>query len=76
MADLDRVSEKIHVALSDIIREEGPNMVDKWICLVEVIDDEGARSLWSNCSEGLSMWDRLGMIEFHSRGIQPEVGGN
>jgi hypothetical protein len=73
MANLDSTSEKVHDALSRIIREEGANMVTKWVCLVEVINDDGGPSLWSLTSDNLTMWDRIGLIEFHSRGIQPQV---
>ncbi len=74
MADLDSVSDKVHASLSEIIREEQASMVSKWIVLAEVIGDDGVAQLWSLTSERLSMWDRIGLVEFHSRSIRPEVG--
>lgn len=72
MADLDSASDKVHNALSSIVNEEEAAMITKWVCLVEVIDKDGEKSMWSMGSDDLSMWDRIGMIEFHSRGLQPE----
>ncbi len=73
MPDLDSVSDKVHASLSEIIREEQASMVTKWVVLAEVIGDDGVAQMWSLSSERLSMWDRLGLVEFHSRTIQPEV---
>jgi hypothetical protein len=71
--ETDTVSEKLHGAISKIVSDaEGAAMVTKWICLAEVIDEQGDKSLWSLGSHELSMWDRIGMVEFHSRGLQPE----
>lgn len=72
MADLDSASDKVNDALFTIINEEGAAMITKWVCLVEVVDKDGEKSLWSLGSDDLSLWDRIGMIEFHSRGLQPE----
>jgi len=72
---MSEATDKVHDALARIIRDEEASMVSKWVCLVEVIDEDGIRSMWSLSSEGLSMWDRIGMIEFHSRCVQPEGVG-
>lgn len=71
MTDLDRAADKVHEALSSIIRAEESAMVTKWVCLVEVIGEDGIAQMWSLASDGLPMWDRIGMIEFHSRTVQP-----
>ncbi len=73
MADLDSVNDRVHAALSEIIRDEQASMVSKWVVLAEVIGDDGVAQLWSLTSDRLSMWDRIGMVEFHSRLIRPEI---
>jgi hypothetical protein len=74
MADLDKASDKVHDALSRIIRDEQEAMVTRWVCLVEVTDTDGERAMWSLCSDGLPLWHRIGMVEFHNRTLRPEVG--
>jgi hypothetical protein len=66
------VRDKLNDAISKIINEEGASFISKWIALVEVIDENGEKSLWSMSSEDLAPWDKIGMIEFHNRGLQPE----
>lgn len=73
MADFDRAREEVHNAIFEIINEEaGAAMVTKWVCLVEVVEEDGTKAMWSMGSEDLSIWDRIGMLEFHSRGLRPE----
>lgn len=69
-SDPDRASDKVHDALSRIIRDEESAMVTKWVCLVEVIGEDGIAQMWSLSSANLAMWDRIGIVEFHSRSIQ------
>lgn len=71
MPDLDAVSGKVHSAIATAISEEKSAMVTKWVALVEVIDEDGGKAMWSLSSDDLAMWDRLGMVEFHSRLINP-----
>lgn len=73
-ADPDRASDRLHEAIATVCRDEAPVMVTKWVCLVEVLGDDGQPQMWSLTSPGLAMWDRLGIVEFHSRAIQPQTG--
>lgn len=69
----DPTADKMHNAISTVIRDEAKVMVTKWICLVEVMTEDGTTQMWSIGSPNLSMWDGIGMLEFHNRGLQPEV---
>lgn len=74
----DHPSDKLNSALAQVIREESENltMLGKWVCLAEVIGENGEPSLWAMTSPGLSLWDQIGLVEFHSRTLQPEVPHN
>lgn len=68
MSDLPRdmtpMEEKIHAALSQIIAEEEPSMVTKWVCLVEAVTgDTGGKILWTMTSDQVSAWDTTGMLK-------------
>jgi hypothetical protein len=66
--DLNKARAAVHDALFQIINEKaGAAMVTKYICLVEVVEEDGSKSMISMCSEDLTPWDRIGMIEHHLR---------
>jgi hypothetical protein len=71
--DLNKARRAVHDALFQIINEKaGAAMVTKYLCLVEVVEADGSKSMISLCSEDLSPWDRIGMIEHHSRGLKAD----
>jgi hypothetical protein len=71
--DLDRASDKLHDALSAIVRTEDTVMISKWVCLMEVIGEDGKQQLWSLTSPGMSVWDHVGLVEYHNRALQPPL---
>lgn len=64
--------EQVDTAVSEILAEDG-GMVTKWVLLAEKVNAEGETEFWSMTSPGISPWDRLGMLEYHARTIQPEI---
>lgn len=71
--NIDSASDRLHDAISTVIRDEAKVMVTRWITLVEVMDEDGQPQMWSLTSPRLAMWDHVGMVEFHSRALRPEV---
>lgn len=69
---IDSASDRLHDAISTVIRDEARVMVTRWVALVEVIDEDGQPQMWSLTSPRLAMWDQIGMVEFHSRMLEPE----
>jgi len=65
--------DRVHAALADIVSDDGPSMLTRWICLIELISDSGERQIWNLHNEELSMSDQIGMLEFQSRCLQPEI---
>jgi hypothetical protein len=68
----DKVQMALHDKICEVVRLDNPTvMVQKWVCIIEVLNDEGSPELWSMGSPNLSAWDRIGLVEFHSRMVQP-----
>jgi len=68
----DETRDKTHAALSQIVSEDGPNILTRWVCIMEIMDENGERQVWDVHSEDLSMSDEIGFLEFQSRCLQPE----
>ena len=61
MKESEDILVKIGDALSQVMATED-EMVTKWVCLVEVIDTDGERGLWTLAPEGAKPWDTLGLL--------------
>lgn len=55
----DRIADAIGQVMGD-----GGEMVTRWVALVEVIDAEGERGLWTLAADGQKAWDTLGMLDY------------
>lgn len=64
--------DRLHGALSQIVRDDGPNMLTRWVCLLEIVNTDGERQVWDMHSRDLGMWEEIGMLEFQSRCLRPE----
>jgi hypothetical protein len=64
----EEVCDKIASAISNILGEEA-EMVTRWVVLVETLDKDGDRGLWSLADHDAKPWDTLGMLMF---GVQKE----
>ena len=52
-------------AIGNLIQQIDPNaMVTKFVALVEIVDTEGERAVWSLASPDQKTWDSLGLIEY------------
>lgn len=54
---------RIGDGLSAACAESG-QMVTRWIAMIEVIDADGERSLWSLSDEDSRPWDALGLLSY------------
>lgn len=64
--------DKVHAALSQVVRDDGPNMLTRWVLIAEIVNTDGDRQLWDMHSRGLGMWEEIGLLEFQSRCLRPE----
>ena len=53
--------------LSVSVGMTGGGMVTRWNTIAEVIDENGEESLAFQASEGLAVWNSIGMIQFVER---------
>jgi hypothetical protein len=57
-------------AIAEVIsKHEERGLVTKWIALIETLDAEGARGMWTATSDGLTAWDTDGMLH-HALNLQ------
>jgi hypothetical protein len=72
---LERViGEAIDVAVN---QHEG-GFVTKWVALVESVDPQGERGLWTMTSEGVKAWDTVGLLQHglhlqHSQTLEARI---
>lgn len=71
MSTDDEKRARVGDALSDILGEDG-EMVTRWLTIVETIDSDGERGMWSLVPDDTKPWDTLGMLNF---AIQQEQAG-
>lgn len=52
-------------AVADLIRAVDPGaMVQRFVALVEVIDEDGDRAVWCLTPPGAKAWDSLGLLAY------------
>jgi len=58
------MEEDLNDAISQVIsRHEHNGLVTKWVALIESLDGNGNRGMWTATSDGLTAWDTVGMLE-------------
>lgn len=55
------LEQAIDRAVSDVFASTG-QMVNRWLAVIEVVDEEGDRGLWTFTAGGMKRWDSLGML--------------
>lgn len=61
--DGEAVERAIDEAISAAIGARG-QMVNRWLALVEVVDQSGDRGMWTFTANGMKRWDALGMLQY------------
>ncbi|MEV7267075.1 hypothetical protein AB0N38_26285 [Micromonospora aurantiaca] len=73
MADPDEAGPAIERDLADaiatVLAKHEKSMVTKWVALVESMDADGERGLWTFTSDGVMAWDTVGLLQ-HGLHIQ------
>lgn len=71
MSSDDEIRARFASAISNAMAAED-EMVTKWICLAEAIDDDGRRAMWLLTDTEAKPWDTLGMLTFAVQQIQAD----
>jgi hypothetical protein len=67
--DADDLKREIEDAIGTVLNRHETALITKWIVLVEAIDGDGDRCLWTLGSDTLTKWDGLGILTY---GLQLE----
>lgn len=60
--DGEAIEREIGHAISDVLSRHENGFVTKWIALVETVDGDGQRGLWTATSDDLKAWDTCGLL--------------
>lgn len=63
------MEEQLHEAIAQVVSAQETSMVTKWVALIETIDGDGQKGLWTLTSDGVMAWDTVGMLQ-HGLHIQ------
>lgn len=63
------MEESLDAAIREVIAKhpensEAPEMVTKWVTLIEVVDTNGNRGLWTATGDDVKAWDTLGLLQY------------
>ena len=62
--DTQNLQKAINDVVATYIQTIEPSIVTKFVLLVETMDSDGVRGLWSFTQDGAKAWDTLGMLHF------------
>ena len=51
-------------AIRVTVGENERGVVTKWVALIESVDPDGERGLWTLTSDGIKTWETCGMLQF------------
>lgn len=71
--ELAPIRSRVESAMADAFRESD-EMVTRWVVLVEVIDTNGERGLWTLAPDDATAWDTLGMLTYATQLEQAALG--
>lgn len=64
MDDLGPILEKVvGAAIDEAVATHERGFVTKWVALVESVDPDGTRGLWTMTSEDVKAWDTVGLLQ-------------
>jgi hypothetical protein len=58
------IEDALNDAIADVILIHEQGFVTKWVCLIETVDSEGERGVWSCTSDSMAPWDILGLLQY------------
>lgn len=59
--DVDDTTARVQDAIASALPDQ---YVTRWLAIIEVVDADGTRALWSLGPEDATPWDALGMLEW------------
>lgn len=65
---MSEVRDSLAASISEAVKDEG-DLVIKWVALIEVLDENGERCVWTIGNEGATSWDILGLLH-HALSLQ------
>ncbi len=60
--DGEAIEQEIGKAISDVLARHEGGFVTKWVALVETVDGDGKRGLWTATSDDVMAWDTVGLL--------------
>ncbi|MFJ4010320.1 hypothetical protein [Streptomyces sp. NPDC090026] len=73
---MSALTEDLEVALAEVMAENERGLLARAVVVVEVLDEEGERTLSVLTTPGLPDWDALGMCRFGVLSIENPAGFN
>jgi hypothetical protein len=65
----DKIETELGAAIAEVLSRNETSMVIKWTALIETMDGDGERGLWTFASDNNKAWDTVGMLQ-HALHIQ------
>lgn len=65
----EAIERDLNQAISDVLSRHEKSMVTRWVAMVEIMDENGDRGIWTFTAPEATAWDTLGMLTY---GIQME----
>jgi hypothetical protein len=56
------IEDAIGSAIENVVADHEGGFVTKWVALVESVDRDGARGLWTMTSPEVMAWDTVGLL--------------
>lgn len=72
MADGGAIEHELGDAMASVLARHERSMATKWVALIETMDGDGQRGIWTLTSSEATAWDTLGMLTY---AIQLEQAG-
>ena len=63
-ANGEAMEEELTQAVDGIVSRHNGGMATKWAMVVETINADGERGMWSFTSAGIAPWDTLGLFSY------------
>lgn len=78
MADM---RDQIAQAIEATIGQHEPGLVTRWVALIESVDTDGERGLWTLASKDAKKWDIAGMLTYgihleQARTLEDKLNGD
>lgn len=75
----DDLEAAIDKAINEAVGTHERGFVTKWVALIETVDPEGERGLWTFTSEDVKAWDTVGLLQHglhiqHGQTLMPYLG--